>query len=61
MTALIEHSQHDVLERVHEVADIIAANAGESERLGRLSDASAQAVRDTGVVRMTQPKEFGGF
>jgi alkylation response protein AidB-like acyl-CoA dehydrogenase len=29
--------------------------------LGRLADASAAAVRESGVVRMTQPRDFGGY
>jgi alkylation response protein AidB-like acyl-CoA dehydrogenase len=61
MTAAIDSSGTDVLEKVHERAEIIASNAEESERLGCLTQASAEALRSTGVVRMTQPRDFGGF
>lgn len=50
-----------VLDKVVAAADDIAAEGEVSERLGKLSDKAAQLMRDTGVIRMLQPKEHGGL
>ncbi|MBM9461214.1 hydroxylase [Nocardioides sp. zg-536] len=50
-----------VLDRIVELADALEADAPVSEELGRLTDQIAAQVRATGVVRMLQPKDFGGF
>ncbi len=52
---------HPVLSRVEEAAEVFRSTAAESEELGRLSDVSAKQLRDTGVIRMLQPKEYGGY
>lgn len=49
------------LDKVAAAADDIAAEGETSEQLGRLSDNAAQLLRDTGVIRMLQPKEYGGL
>lgn len=51
---------HEVVRRVEESAAQLAATAEETERLGRLSDASVKLIRDAGVMRLLQPAEFGG-
>ncbi|WP_054814736.1 hydroxylase [Nocardia arizonensis] len=51
---------HTVLERVEAIAERLADTAEETERLGRLSDASVGFVREAGVMRLLQPVEFGG-
>jgi 3-hydroxy-9,10-secoandrosta-1,3,5(10)-triene-9,17-dione monooxygenase len=50
-----------VLDRVMELADLLEADAPVSEELGRVSDEVAAQLRASGVVRMLQPKDFGGF
>lgn len=50
-----------VLERIEQIADLLEANAAKSEELGRLSDETASALRLSGVGRMLQPKDFGGY
>lgn len=49
-----------VLDHVMELADQLEADAPVSEELGRLSDETAAALRASGVIRMLQPKDFGG-
>lgn len=49
------------VESIREHADEFRAEAVESERLGRLSDRTAQLMRQIGLVRMVQPRAFGGF
>ncbi|MCD9199827.1 acyl-CoA dehydrogenase family protein [Aeromicrobium wangtongii] len=44
-----------------ELADLLEADAPVSEELGRVSDEVAAELRASGVVRMLQPKDFGGF
>ena len=51
----------DAVRRVDAVADELAAAADETEKLGRLSDRSVQAVKDSGAMRLLQPTEHGGF
>lgn len=52
---------HEVVRRVEEAAELLAATAEETESLGRLSDASVKLVRQVGVMRMLQPADFGGY
>ncbi|MFC3453393.1 acyl-CoA dehydrogenase family protein [Amycolatopsis speibonae] len=41
-------------------AEEIAALGESNEKLGRLDDAAAATLRDTGVIRMLQPAAYGG-
>lgn len=52
---------NDVIDRVHAAVPTLTAEAVPSDELGKLTDRSAQALRDTGVVRMYQPVEYGGY
>lgn len=52
---------HKVLRHVEEIADHLEAHAAEAEDEGRLPGETAQKLRDTGVIRMLQAKDFGGF
>lgn len=45
---------------IEERAEEIAALGPENEKLGRLTDAAAKILRDTGAIRMLQPAEHGG-
>jgi alkylation response protein AidB-like acyl-CoA dehydrogenase len=47
--------------RINERAEQFRAESAESERLGRLSDATVALIRELGIVRQLQPKAFGGF
>lgn len=50
-----------VLDKVAAAADELAAQGGENESLGRLSDTSARLLRDVGMIRMLQPPAHGGM
>src|SRR4051795_253189 len=52
---------HEVMQRVEESAEVFRESAAESEKLGRLSDVSAKQLRETGVIRLLQPTEYGGY
>lgn len=52
---------HEVVSRVEEIAGRLAATADETERLGKLSDESVKLIRETGVMRLLQPTDFGGY
>lgn len=52
---------HEVLTRLEESAEVIREHAAEAEELGRLPDISAKALRDSGLIRMLQPREYGGY
>jgi len=52
---------HEVLSRVEESAEVFRQSAAESEELGRLADVSAKQLRETGVIRLLQPREYGGY
>lgn len=51
----------DVAGRIAKVADVVAADASNCDRLGRVSDVSEQALRSTEVCKMLQPRDFGGL
>jgi len=52
---------HEVVQQVHALGPRLAAAAAETERLGKLSAESAAVIRAAGVMRLLQPKDFGGF
>ena len=47
-------------ELVAPVADILRKDAAECDLLGHLTPVTEDALRSTGVVKMLQPKDFGG-
>jgi len=50
-----------VLDNIQQFAEEIRAEGAEGDRLMQLSDTAAKRLRDSGVIRMLQPKEYGGF
>lgn len=52
---------HEVVDRVEEMGSELAALADENEKLGKLSDRTVELLRSAGVIRLLQPKEFGGY
>lgn len=48
------------LAAIQERAEEIAALSASNERLGRLDDAAVKILRDTGTIKLLQPKEYGG-
>ncbi|MBC9732870.1 hydroxylase [Nocardioides marmotae] len=52
---------HEVRERILARADEIAAEAEANDELGRLTDTTAEVLRSSGVIRMLQPVEHGGY
>lgn len=49
-----------VMQLIEERADIFRASAESNEKLTKLDDAAAKALHETGVVKMLQPKTYGG-
>jgi alkylation response protein AidB-like acyl-CoA dehydrogenase len=52
---------HEVVVKVGELGQRLAATAEETERLGKLSEESVKLVREAGVMRLLQPPDFGGY
>ena len=52
---------HEVTERILARAEELAAEAAPSDELGRLTDTTAEILRESGVMRMLQPREHGGY
>ncbi|MFC7446843.1 hydroxylase [Rhodococcus daqingensis] len=50
-----------VLERIEQFAEEIRAEGVEGDRLMRLTDTSAKRLRESGAIRMLQPKQHGGL
>ncbi len=51
----------EVFDRIDEMSDYLAEQATEAEQLGRLPDETAKKLRQCGVMRMLQPKKYGGY
>src|SRR4029077_14765851 len=51
----------EVLDRIDDIAPRLRDQADDVEREGRIPDKTAAMLRDTGVVRIMQPTEFGGY
>ena len=52
---------NQVLDTVMESAEQIASLGPANEELGRLDDQAAKIMRESGVIRMLQPKTHGGL
>ena len=52
---------HEVLERLDALSDVFVDGQRKSELIGRLPDSVAEAMRESGVIRMLQPRDFGGY
>ena len=53
--------QHEVLDRVRELGPYLREQADATEQAGRMSDETAKRLKETGVVRLLQPKRHGGY
>lgn len=54
------HEPHPLLDAVPAVGPLLRAEAAENDRLRRLSDRAAEALKRTGVHRMLVPARYGG-
>lgn len=52
---------HDVMQRIDEISERVAAGAVEAEQIGKLPEKSERLLKETGLTRMLQPKDWGGF
>jgi alkylation response protein AidB-like acyl-CoA dehydrogenase len=50
----------DLTDRIEELADFLAEQAEEADALGQLPDRTHKALREAGVVKALQPRDFGG-
>lgn len=50
-----------VLAAIEERAEEFASFGEENEKLGKLTDRSVELLRETNVIKMFQPKEYGGL
>ena len=50
-----------VLERIDALSTFLEDQAEEADQLGRMPDETARRLREAGVMRMLQPKDFGGM
>lgn len=61
MTIVAEPSQTSVSEYILNNADVLRENGQKGDDIGRLTDETVRVLKDSGVTRMTQPKDFGGL
>jgi alkylation response protein AidB-like acyl-CoA dehydrogenase len=52
---------NEILDRIEEMSSFLPTQAAESDRLGRLTNETVNKLKASGVMRMLQPKEYGGF
>jgi len=50
-----------VIDRLIEIADQLREQAGEAERVGRLTDQTVKAMKDAGSIRLLQSAKHGGY
>ncbi len=51
----------DVLGNIKENVSVLKGEAKLSDDLGKLTDATAQVLRESGVIRLYQPTEWSGY
>ena len=54
-------SEVDVLQRIRELTPTLRERAAAAEEARRLPDESVKELKETGLVRLLQPKRFGGY
>lgn len=52
---------HDVLDRIEQSGPLFAERAAEAEEAGRLTDDVVARLKESGLVRLLQPADFGGY
>lgn len=52
---------HDVFTRIEDSGAVLAEQSAAGDELGRLPDEVCKRLKDTGLVRLLQPAEFGGY
>ena len=52
---------HEVISRVQDIAPVLFEEAVPSDEAGQLSERSAKMLRETGMVWLLQPTEWGGY
>lgn len=52
---------HEVSRRIDEIGTYLAEHAAEAEANGQLPDETAARLRATGIIRMLQPRQWGGY
>ena len=52
---------HESVAYIHEHGKQLYVEGEKSDALGRLTDEGAKILRDSGGMRLLQPKEFGGY
>jgi alkylation response protein AidB-like acyl-CoA dehydrogenase len=61
MDSSSSRSASDLIARARDLAPVLAAEAAESERLRRPTDAAIDALRESGVFRLMVPRGYGGL
>lgn len=61
MTATIDTRNTSVFDYIIDNGYVLEDDADEAERIGRLTDRTAQMLRESGIMRMMQPLDFGGL
>lgn len=61
MTLLAEPRTTSVGDYIAEHADVLKENGSKGDELGRLTDETVRVLRESGIARMTQPRDFGGL
>jgi 3-hydroxy-9,10-secoandrosta-1,3,5(10)-triene-9,17-dione monooxygenase len=54
-------SEAKILDRVRELTPLLRERAAEAESARRLPDESVKELRETGLVRLLQPRRYGGY
>ena len=52
---------HGVTERIEEQKEFFTGQTAEAEALGQLPDETTKRMKATGVIRLLQPPEHGGY
>ena len=53
--------RQELLDRVDAIGPVLEARALDGDRLGRLTDATVEALRGAGLLTLKVPRELGGF
>lgn len=65
MSEVLERNDHvtgiEVLERIDALKDSLTAAAAEAEQLGRLPEHTVEDLQKTGVMKMLQSRQYGGY
>lgn len=58
---MVTDTHSEIFEIAHDVSNVFKQNAAVADKKGAMPSADSKAIKDSGILKLTLPKAFGGF